>query len=108
MEQLVTLNVAKEKLKEIDIYWSQHGFVSRTEFIKFCCASIMDTHDDDSFLLVQEKYFHWLVSNAKDTIVSNVVKNLAGHVRKAQQEAISKCFIDMLERLQVKEINEKE
>ena len=56
MEKLMTMMKEKEKLNAIDNYWRKNGFHARSEFERFACSSVMNAHDDDSMVLVQEKY----------------------------------------------------
>ena len=76
MDKLLTMNIDEEKLESIDQWWKQHGFANRSEFIKFACSSVMDAHDEDSYLLVQEKYYHWLLKSAMEKVSNDIARNI--------------------------------
>jgi hypothetical protein len=73
---LLTMNIDEQKLKDIDLYWSKNGFANRTEFIKFACYSVMDSHNDDSYLLIQEQYYNWLMKTLKEKFANDIVHKL--------------------------------
>lgn len=99
MDKLLTMNVPEEKLEAIDIWWKEHGFANRTEFIKFCVASVMDAHTDDSFVLVKEQYFDWMLKNLKEKIASEIGKNIETDISKIRQEVFKMVFQSCLRKL---------
>jgi hypothetical protein len=99
MEKLVTMMMEEEKLNAIDTYWRMNGFHTRSEFVRFACSSVMDAHDDDSLVLVQEKYLEWLMNTVKEKVTADIAKGMSFDIDKIRKEVFAKAYQSTLKRL---------
>lgn len=104
MEKLVTMQMEEKKLNAIDSYWRKNGFHTRSEFLRFACSSVMDAHDDDSMVLVQEKYLQWLMNTAKEKVTTDIAKSMSLDIDKIRQEVFNKVYQSTLKRLMEDEV----
>jgi metal-responsive CopG/Arc/MetJ family transcriptional regulator len=104
MEKLVTMMMEEEKLNAIDTYWRKNGFHTRSEFVRFACSSVMNTHDDDSFVLVQEKYLEWLMNTVKEKVTADIAHGMSFDIDKIRKEVFAKVYQSTLKRLMEDEV----
>jgi hypothetical protein len=104
MEKLMTLMMEEEKLNAIDSYWRKNCFHTRSEFVRFACSSVMDAHDDDSFVLVQEKYLEWLIQTVKEKVYADIAKGMSFDIDKIRKEVFTKVYQFTLKRLIEEEV----
>ena len=102
--QLVTMEMEKEKLNAIDNYWRKNGFHTRSEFVRFACSSVMDAHDDDSFVLVQEKYLAWLLNTVKEKVTADISHGINLDIGKIREELFTMVYQNTLRRLIEEEV----
>jgi len=105
MEKLISMQMEEEKLNAIDNYWRKNGFHTRSEFLRFACSSVMDAHDDDSMVLVQEKYLEWLMNTAKEKVTNDIALGMSLDIDKIRQEVFTKVYQSTLKRLMEEEVN---
>ncbi len=104
MEKLISMQMKEEKLNAIDNYWRRNGFHTRSEFLRFACSSVMDAHDDDSMVLVQEKYLEWLMNTAKEKITNDIAKNMSLGIDEIRKEVFTKVYQSTLKKLMENEV----
>jgi Arc/MetJ-type ribon-helix-helix transcriptional regulator len=97
------MNFDEAEVKKIDEWWRDKGFSNRTEFIKFAISSVMQTHNDDSYILVQEAYYQWLMK----TIMEKVSIDIASKINfdQIRKELFAHVFKGTLKKLIEQENN---
>jgi metal-responsive CopG/Arc/MetJ family transcriptional regulator len=104
MERLVTMKMDEEKLNAIDNYWRKNGFHTRSEFVRFACSTVMDAHDDDSMVLVQEKYLEWLMNTVKEKVTADIAHGMSFDIGKIRKEVFTMVYQSTLKRLMDDEV----
>jgi predicted DsbA family dithiol-disulfide isomerase len=93
------MEMEREKLNGIDNYWRKNGFRTRSEFVRFACSSVMDAHDDDSMVLVQEKYFQWLMNTVKEGVATDIARGMGLDTGKIREELFNSVYQSTLKKL---------
>lgn len=104
MEKLMTMQMDEEKLNAIDNYWRKNGFHTRSEFVRFACSTVIDAHDDDSMVLVQEKYLAWLMDTVKEKITADIAHGMSLDVQKIKEEVFTNVYQATLKKLIEEEV----